>query len=198
MARLVTFGCSHTWGAGLPDTYPKSKGDPSQLAWPNLLSKKLNYELVNNGSSGAGNAEILYKILNFEFLDNDLCVIMWAHFVRYKDFHLSKNYEPQRKHSRPGLFSHEIFEFFNYTLPYHNYMAFHHASLYLRSKKIKNFMFIAEQVDFQEYQKPNFLEIPELNFITHAYRVDLGLDNLHFGVKSHETLSDMIYNRLQA
>ena len=45
MDRLVAFGCSYTYGHGLPDCI-MAKGRagkrPSKFAWPYLLAKKLD------------------------------------------------------------------------------------------------------------------------------------------------------------
>ena len=48
MNRLVTFGCSHTFGQALPDVWDSKKEEhlfhngASKYAWPQLLANKLN------------------------------------------------------------------------------------------------------------------------------------------------------------
>jgi hypothetical protein len=69
--RLVTFGCSFTYGQGLPDC-PTGVEAPSQYSWPYLLSSQLDRQLVNRGIPGASNLQILNEILNFEFEETDL------------------------------------------------------------------------------------------------------------------------------
>lgn len=197
MPRLVTFGCSHTWGVGLPDVYPRVNDSPSDFAWPKILSNKLGYELDNRGAPGAGNAEILYNVLNYDFKENDYCIIMWAHFVRFRHQVFTNDYQPLRRWIKPEHLTLEVMEFFQQTNAYNNFLAFHHAYLYLKSKNIPSITFMAEKVDYQEFNKPNFLDIPNLILINHGnYRLDNALDDMHFGIKSHEKLADILYNKI--
>ena len=87
--RLVAFGCSNTFGQSLPDVwdYEKNEGifnqGPSKYAWPQLLADKLNVECINNGIPGASNKEIWYNIVNAEFENDDIIIILWSHLNRY-------------------------------------------------------------------------------------------------------------------
>jgi hypothetical protein len=74
MSRLVAFGCSYTYGKDLEK--------PNQDSWPSVLAGLLNLECVNQSIVGAGNLEILWNILNFDFQDDDQVFIMWSHFTR--------------------------------------------------------------------------------------------------------------------
>ena len=59
--RLVTFGCSLTYGHGLADCYlPNGREgpEPSIQAWPKLVSNKLRIEVDNRGIPGGSNKEI--------------------------------------------------------------------------------------------------------------------------------------------
>jgi hypothetical protein len=67
--RLVTFGCSNTHGVGLSDR---------SEAWPHVVGKELNLEVVNNGIPGASNLEILHAILKYDFKPSDIVVAMWT------------------------------------------------------------------------------------------------------------------------
>jgi hypothetical protein len=83
MSRLIAFGCSFTYGQGLPDckigeNWSDFANTPSLLSWPFLLGKKLDIPTINKGVPGASNTEILYHILNFEFEPRDKVVIMWS------------------------------------------------------------------------------------------------------------------------
>ena len=54
MARLITFGCSYTYGQSLPDCVNMPITDlisftPSQLGWPKLVADKLGVELISQG-----------------------------------------------------------------------------------------------------------------------------------------------------
>ena len=56
--RLITFGCSNTYGHGLPDCHvpPNEAGpNPSKVAWPQLLADRRGLECVNLGQPGGSN-----------------------------------------------------------------------------------------------------------------------------------------------
>lgn len=80
--RLIAFGCSLTYGHGLPDCWdpvaktPTSK--PSSFAWPTVVAKNLKRECINTSFPGASNKEILFKIQNFDFRDDDIVCILWT------------------------------------------------------------------------------------------------------------------------
>ena len=81
MDRLVAFGCSYTYGHGLPDCI-MAKGragkKPSKFAWPHLLAKKLDKELYNAGIPGASNKLIMDTVINFPLKPTDTVVILWS------------------------------------------------------------------------------------------------------------------------
>lgn len=65
MSRLIAFGCSHTYGHGLPDCFipPHRPGtDPSKLSWPYPLGELLN-------STAAAVAVKLFKNINGNYVD---------------------------------------------------------------------------------------------------------------------------------
>ena len=86
MDRLVTFGCSYTYGHGLPDCITDHGGAgkiPSKFAWPHLLAKKLDKELYNAGIPGASNKLIMDTVINFPFKPTDTVVILWTYLSRH-------------------------------------------------------------------------------------------------------------------
>ncbi|NBP59254.1 hypothetical protein EBU71_22405, partial [bacterium] len=96
MPRLVAFGCSYTFGEGLPDTYPipelHKDRVPSLQAWPAHLGKKLNLESINYGWGGSGNAEILLRLLKTKIYSDDIVVIQWSHFTRLDFYQIVNKY----------------------------------------------------------------------------------------------------------
>jgi len=93
MSRLIAFGCSHTYGVGLPDCYKlgKTLGTPSKLSWPQLVANELNYECVNLSEPGSSNKRITYNVSKFNFLSTDLVMILWTYPARHciiKDNHI--------------------------------------------------------------------------------------------------------------
>ena len=74
MNRLITFGCSLTYGSALEN--------PND-AWPNQLASKWNLDLVNMGISGISTKRIWWEIINFDFKKTDTVVILWTHMDRW-------------------------------------------------------------------------------------------------------------------
>lgn len=83
MKRLITFGCSLTYGQFLEDRDKNS--------WPAQLGALLNVPVINMGLHGSSNKEILYRILNFNFQPDDVCVIMWTNIYRWIIFNEEKS-----------------------------------------------------------------------------------------------------------
>ena len=86
MSRLVTFGCSLTFGHGLEDCFiPPNQPGPthSEFAWPSIVATKLNLQLVNTSRPGASNREICHTILDFDFKKDDLVVVLWTNLYRW-------------------------------------------------------------------------------------------------------------------
>ena len=75
MSRLITFGCSLTFGQHLDDRESES--------WPAQLGKNLNLSCDNQGINGASNKHIWWKIINYNFLSTDVVCILWTHLDRW-------------------------------------------------------------------------------------------------------------------
>jgi hypothetical protein len=83
--KLVTFGCSLTYGTGLSDCWDGSIGGPvpSKLAWPEILRRLMNIKIVHNFSKpGASNKEIAYLVLKQlskgTIKQDDVVIIQWT------------------------------------------------------------------------------------------------------------------------
>ena len=84
--RLVTFGCSYTFGQGLEDCFvlPNNSGPaPSKFAWPQLLANAQNLRCINMSNPGSSNKEILNTLLKFRFESTDIVIIMWSFTERW-------------------------------------------------------------------------------------------------------------------
>ena len=159
MPRLVTFGCSFVYGHGLPDCYNTdgSAGpNPSKFAWPQLLADKLGYECVNLSRCGSGNFEIFLKVLQTEFLPDDLVIIAWSFFPRF-DYYTMLNIEGEGRRvplsvDKSDIFSNIVAEQLRINENYpeknfwDNWLTIHHCELLLNSKNIKNFSYIGINV----------------------------------------------------
>ena len=83
--NLKSFGCSFIYGTDLADD---GRGylvaSPSQLTWPSLLAKDLNYNYECYARPGAGNLRILEKILNqVSISEHDVFVVGWTWIDRF-------------------------------------------------------------------------------------------------------------------
>lgn len=86
MSRLITFGCSHTFGDGMPDcTNPLSNGHarPSKLGWASILSELLGRKLLNKADPGASVKEVVYKLDQTLIKEEDIVIILWPSSDRY-------------------------------------------------------------------------------------------------------------------
>ena len=192
MPRLITFGCSFTYGLGLPDCIDTGTewSSPSNFAWPNLLANKLNYQLKNESYPGSSNLEILYRILNFKFEQDDVVVIMWT--VPPRDMY----FQPFGKlYRRLGIWMRDrfakkwILSINDQDYTQRTWIYIHHADLYLKNLKVKYLHCPAYSYD----DKPDYLNIE--NFYHNSIvEIDKALDNAHPGIASHEQISKKIFN----
>jgi len=86
MKRLVTFGCSYTYGHGLQDcctTDGHAGPVHSNLAWPSIIAERLDIELSNQSKPGCSNLEIVNRIKNFKFQKDDICIVHWTFIERW-------------------------------------------------------------------------------------------------------------------
>jgi hypothetical protein len=199
MSRLVAFGCSYTYGHGLPDCHipPDWPGEiPSNLSWPSLLARDLSLELINVSKPGISNAHILWYLLNFSFKDDDICIVMWTHFNRYPVSILNND---------PSKMEWDSYEDVKYTpnqledknLTIKNFISIHHAYLHLTSKKIKHKFLLVPWPEYT-YTLPSQLFIPTLIRDIHLGNmlIDTALDKLHPGLASHNKIAKAIYKEL--
>jgi len=199
MSRLVTFGCSYTYGHGLEDCHiePESPGpNPSKYAWPNLLGQRLGLDVVNCSNPGASNIHILWKLLNFDFTDDDLCVIMWTHFGREPFSNLKydsdnidwDNYETSVIKSLPSLTRENIV--------IRNTIIIHHGYSYLKNKNIKH-LFVVGPPDALLYKFPD-MKIPTLMTDIHLKKslVDVALDGKHPGPDTHMSIAKQLLDKI--
>ncbi len=135
MSRLVTFGCSFTYGSELTD--------PSSQSWPNRLGVLINKKVVNKAVPGNSNLEILHNILSFKFFKDDVVVIGWTYCDRDVIFNkILPNTQINSWHDI-DIFTKwaEIHSSHDSIVRSSIYM--HHASVYLDSISVKNLNFWA-------------------------------------------------------
>lgn len=199
MSRLIAFGCSYTYGHGLEDCHvpPNSAGrEPSKYAWPSLLGKMMDLDVVNCSNPGASNAHILWKLLNFDFTEQDICVVMWSHFGRYPFGNLKYDHNIVEWTGYWNILEKYVTSLDQENLNVRNYILLHHAYLYLQSKNIKHAFMIGTS-DVLSYEETN-ITIPSLISKKHITTLlaDIALDNAHPGPKTHANIAEEYYNKL--
>lgn len=163
MARIVAFGCSFTYGEGLPD-WDKIKRLPSRFAWPAVIGKKLDYEVLNQGIPGGGNKQCAMKVLDTEFDEDDIAIFYWTFWHRDVIFRENKgkrcdlkilpsqneNFKEYKKHDK------SILQFY-YTKAYDPFHCFiediawiNHAKYHLDGLGVKNFHFTVMPIPYTE------------------------------------------------
>lgn len=194
MSRIITFGCSYTYGHGLPDCFIPPDGPGlkhSQQAWPSMLAQKLQKELLNTSYPGSSNLHILWKLFNTEFEKDDVVVILWTHFVRifFSKLYLDSSITNWVKYENAEAHKLRLSEGENINIQ--NFLLIHHASLFLQKNNIKYYFLLAphnENID-------TFLEkFSIVNFFSNIKfdPIDKALDKAHPGLKSHQLLAEKI------
>jgi len=191
--RIITFGCSHTNGAGMIDTYIDNDytGNPSKYSYANVLAEQANMELVNKGIDGASNKQISNEILNFEFKDNDIAYVMWTHVERSciikEDITLLIGSWIKNKRNR--VYYENIYEHYNLILEAQHYIQL--AKLHLEKNKI-NFFFC--RYNRMNFIKNNWFDAQFLDLYFEDYKTDIAEDNYHLGIESNKNFGLDLYN----
>jgi len=177
---------------------------PSKYVWAQLVANKLDYELVNLAKCGSSNLEILWKIMNTSFKDDDLILVAWTpHHTRSHFFEFINKTttivvgteNPRHKDivmSMGDISSDTKYDDLdhrkNYDITMKNYLIVNHGGLYLKNKNL-NYYHIELGNKFTDFEIDNTIT-------TLPWKVDAGLDNSHPGQKSNAFLTIIIYNKL--
>ena len=202
MTRLVTFGCSYTYGEGFPDCERLSEQDkhagvlrpsPSKFAWPSLLAEQLSVPLDNCSFPGISNSAILDRILKYNFQKGDIVCILWTHRVRStvyvgnKTMHMGVWDEEWARHIEPR------------DIEVKSAIAIHHAYCYLRLNSIRFYMMDAETNPVELWQDPLtlHLEVPmvDVKFKDYARLLPKCADK-HPGPKLHNNITQVLYKKI--
>lgn len=202
MSRLIAFGCSFTYGQGLPGCIiGNTKNDfakfPSKKAWPTILGDLLDIDVINKGQPGASNREILFHVLNFNFCHKDIAVLMWT--LPNRDLYFIKNKKPVKPFRQLGLWRKGKDLFANYwlrkTTDFDNsiksWFHMHHAELYLKSKGIRFIHFPIFPHELEKY-KPDYIGLS--NYFNSGFEyIDKCIKDNHPGIESHKNTAKNLY-----
>jgi len=194
MNRLIAFGCSNTFGQALEDCWDYEKNDvgeyPSKLAWPSVLSKKLDLECHNHALPGASNKLIMNQIISFPFAPDDTVVIMWSYLDRYHIFtDPKKNCSTEtighwHKNRRSITYYRQIYNENDQKIMTNHYIDY--TALYLDKHKIANFHTTCDR----NIRNSLVLDINH-DMVRREYPT--GLDGSHPGPEAHKEMANRIY-----
>jgi len=192
ISRLVTFGCSLTYGYGLSDCYlPNTNFDtnPSKQVYPALLGEEFNIPLLNESKPGCSNSYITHKILNYQFQKYDFVIVQWTSPLRSTLF-LKDGELPI------GPWIKEDYCKQYYTIVDYEHLMIetmknlHHIELYLNSREIP-FIFATNATNSGMYLTDKVgwnINTPIINFT--KFYIDRALDKLHAGPESHKQIAN--------
>jgi hypothetical protein len=199
MGRLVTFGCSLTFGYALSDTWPyREIYNASNLAWPGVLGSKLNLEVVNKGNPGAGQTEIFSNVLDSKFEPDDTVITMWSYFDRlefYKFLEPSKGLRILQDHSSYRNFV-ILSDKYRTDIARRNWLIIQHASLYFKEKNMKHVSILALEDRFNHPNTLYKIDVPDIIQDISWNYLDKALDKVHPGIESHKDMAEQIYNKV--
>lgn len=213
--RLITFGCSFTFGHGLPDCIDENGHalkSPSKLGWPNILSSLLDCkEVCNESLPGASNKHILSKIMMFDFKKGDIPIILWTRksrhsvFKDYKSYvtymlaHLKRDSKDvywntlERSGYNVNKFKKNTITYFSdfyeeFDASFEQVVRMNYVHSYLESKNIKSYHLMFDtELDVEMFKH---MMLPNINYHSFKYKVDYkideALDNSHPGIKSQQ------------
>lgn len=197
MQRLVTFGCSVTYGHGLPDCHvpPNDPGPlPSAYAWPNLVASYFNIPVSNQGVCGNSNLAILQDILKFKFAKDDIVVVMWSFVGRdlifgRKGFVGNQELIPVGTWQETELAKNWMLTHSHEDIATRTWFYMHHALCYLKMIGVPVYNVFAGYNELKRY-KPKFLNLEFYKIKTQAMTpIDRALDNMHPGIRTHEAIA---------
>ena len=193
MARLIAFGCSFTYGHGLSDCFipPAWPGiEPSKFAWPSLVADSLELDVVNNSECGSSNKQILYRTLDFPFVETDTVIFLWSFFQRSIIYHVDSNLQilPNNSECEGYYKVHSDYDLFMETA-----LSIAHANLFLVSSKIKTYNFYFDRklrLLLSQYPN-NVARNYELSYLQRSFQ-DTAPDKFHPGEKTQKTMANSI------
>jgi len=180
--RIVAFGCSQTYGHGLPDCIDPNQNNskPSQHAWPYLIDKSC----VNLAEPGGSNKLAVQRALQHNWQPNDVAVFAWTYINRStvfgkKTINLGTWPSAERcvqtwKHFVATANSNDNFCFD--AMIYVNYMKLH--------LPVPNYHFTVDK-DLHQYMNFETICLDDL-------QIDHAADGLHYGIETHKSIATLV------
>ena len=192
MNRLVTFGCSNTWGQGLVN--------PKEEVWGAVLAEHLGRKFVNVGRQGASNKYIAYSIEQFNFLPNDLAIISWSFLDRYSIIHDDGNefitdIHPMytREEETSGVYYHLFHNDYDSKFINKVFIDFSVNILLYKQIEFKQIYFDRIESVNSRHSKTNIFSFYFKPFYDNYPK---STDNSHMGFEGNRALGDAMYNHI--
>lgn len=197
--KLYCFGCSLTYGQGLEDCH-RDISKPSNFAWPAVLGKMLDIEVINKGDPGASNKQIWKTVVETEIQETDAVVIQWSHIDRFCRFENDDTITKigiwrTKKDRLSNWFFKNMYTETDMVTDLH--LRANHIKNHLDKKNIKNFQLV---VSSETYLRPiiwsdvDFLPV-YLNAIRNKH--PRALDKKHPGKDAQKEYAELIYEYVQ-
>jgi hypothetical protein len=195
MKRLIAFGCSLTYGHGLPDCHvePMYPGlTPSKLGWPEIVARNLNRKCVNMSTPGASNKKIWNSIVNFKFKKDDLVIILWSFEDRFCVLKEDKSIEDigtwVESETAQAYYQHIHNE---YDSLIQTKLFVSHANFFLNDKKIQTYNLTIEKetAEIFKLSGKRILHIPLYLCDNYQKKYPRALDGKHPGVECNSAFA---------
>lgn len=195
MKRLIAFGCSSTYGQGLPDCLTGEE-KPSKFAWPHILATDLNIECINTSTCGAPNKKILLQILDFPFKKDDIVVTLWSLHHRgyiYSSKQKAESIFPTMESCKDFYMIHT-----EYDMCVDMTLYMHHAKQYLSNLNIRNHHFYFDDVMYDHVSSKKNIVNVTADFVPYGdLQVDKATDGIHLGVDSQKNMMSFIFHKIR-
>ena len=191
MKRLVTLGCSHTFGEGVKD--------PSKESWPALLSQRFNMELFNLGEPGGSNRTIQHNVYKHKFRKDDTVIILWTYPDRYHFFRDKDNHTGLINSWGTGRSTVWFKDFHTeYNEKFDNETIVNQVNLYLDKLNIEHYNLVVD-LDFNYYFKTFDINYIKEDFNTnYLKKFARGVDGWHMGFDGNRAYANFIYNYINS
>lgn len=198
--RLVTFGCSYTYGHGLSDCYNINTGaaglTPSKLGWVNIIANSFNLDCVNLSRPGSSNKQIWHTISNTKFQDTDTVIILWS--LKERSCLIKDDFITQlgMRGGWSKTKENKLFQMFSacktdYDIFFENAVYIDLANYYLQSKNLNvyNFSVMPDFFDYEVDWMQTHIDDLALEL---SHPIDLALDESHPGPQSNQLFAQKV------
>lgn len=176
--------------------YMKLMGVDTMEHWPNILSSKLNYELINCARGGASNYQIFFNFCERvkEINENDIVLIGWALIGKFLIADKSGfiNIHPYDQHNHSTLNNITIKDIIENRKSLQWKLEVDHWVKIIKEvinlKKAKAIFWSGEE----EMLKNEFIDITKC--LTMSNETNNTISDSHLGIKGHITLADNFFN----